>query len=587
MKSLRGRNWNILRANPEALEEMKSIVSDPIIARLLVGRSIPAQEASAFLYPTIRDLLPKPNILPDMAKAVNRTLEALSLKQHIWVWGDYDVDGACSTALIVQLLRALGATVSFRIPDRISEGYGPNSSGVQRIVQSGGELLIIVDSGTVAFEPIDVANKAGLDVIVLDHHVPHDTLPKAVAVVNPNRRDAQPGFEHLCAAGVCFLFAVALVKALQEQGRKDCPNLLDYLDLVGLATVCDVVSLTGVNRAFVRTGLLVLNKGHRAGIHALCRVAGIKDKVSPYHCGYLLGPRINAGGRVGDAEAGTRLLLEEDSDRAYDCARSLDSWNQERQLIEKHCLNEALNQKHEGSIRVVSGKDWHEGVVGIVAARLKERYDVPAFVFGGAGHGVFKGSGRSVRGFDLGTAVGEAFHAGLLVKGGGHPMAAGATILEENLEPFRMFLAQRFQNSPAGRDGVPVDVDLVVSPSLITEVLVDAGQALEPFGQGNSRPRIVVPNVKIISASLLKETHLKLEVVDVSTNKRLKAVAFGVSNTTFCDVLLSSAGKHVDLYGTLQINEWQNQRNVEMILEDARFAQIEESVPINSTMIVG
>ena len=559
------------RAQVDAIARVAAV--PPLTARILAGRGFSPEEARRFVEPTLRELMPDPFSLMGMAEAVARVRRAVAAGERICVWGDYDVDGACSTALIVRLLRAFGADPSFRIPDRLTEGYGPNEAGILALAAEGTNLLIVVDAGTTAFGPLATASGMGMDVVVLDHHAAEDVLPEAVAVVNPNRRDQALGLGDLCAAGVCFLFAVAFVAAERADGRRDLPDLRRWLDLVALATVADVVPLRGLNRAFVRHGLsrFAASDG-LPGLAALARVAGISGPIEAHHLGFALGPRINASGRVGEAAAGTRLLVADDPVEASEIAARLDAWNRERQDIEKHCLEEARAQVVEDAPVVFAvGENWHEGVLGIVASRLKDAASRPAFVFARARDGSWKGSGRSVAGFDLGAAVIAARKAGLLEKGGGHAMAAGATCAADRLGAFRAFLEAAVVESGVLEEGVLASADLLVPLELLDEAVPDAAWPLEPFGQGNPRPRIVVPRVRLRAADLLKGLHLRAEVE--ANGRRLKAIAFQAAGTPLAAGVLGAVGREVDLFGSAEINEWNGRRSVDLRLEDARLSE--------------
>lgn len=574
MRSFRGRRWEVAGADPALAGAIARAAGvPPLTGRILAGRGFSPEDARRFVDPTLRELIPDPRTLLGMDAAVERVRRALAGGERICVWGDYDVDGACSTALVVRVLRSLGADPSFRIPDRLTEGYGPNEAGILALAEEGIGLLVVVDAGTTAFGPLAAAASAGLDVVVLDHHAAEDVLPAASAVVNPNRRDQAPGLGHLCAAGVCFLFAIALVAAERSSGRRDLPDLRRWLDLVALATVADVVPLRGLNRAFVRHGLLRISaEDGLPGLLALARAAGIQGAVEAHHLGFALGPRINAGGRVGDAAAGARLLVTDDPAEAAEIAGRLDGWNRERQEIEKACLEEARGQVDAAApVAFAAGEGWHEGVVGIVASRLKDASDRPAFVFARANDGSWKGSGRSVPGFDLGAAVIEARRSGLLEKGGGHAMAAGATCPADGLDSFRAFLEASVAESGVLDAGVLSSADLVVPLGMLDEGVVDAAWPLEPFGQGNPTPRIVVPRVRLRSADLLKGLHLRAEVE--ADGRRLKAIAFQSAGTALAEGVLGAVGREVDLLGVASINEWNGRRSVELRLEDARLSE--------------
>ena len=428
-----------------------------IVARVAAGRGATAEAIDAYLNPRMRDLMPDPLRMTACDVAVERLVRAVERRERVAVFGDYDVDGAASSALVATVLRELGCATEIYIPDRQTEGYGPNPNAVRALRERGAELLVTVDCGTMSFEAIEVANRVGLDVVVIDHHQQGETLPDALAVVNPNREDDLSGLGHLCATGVAFMVLVALRRRL---GRAEFPDLKASLDLVALATVCDMVPLRTLNRAFVVQGLQVMNGGRNVGIRALAQSARVSGIVRPGDLGFLLGPRINAGGRVGDASLGAKLLCERDPDRAAEIAARLEGYNRERQAIEASVLADAIDEaeremRGEPPPVIVTASDgWHPGVVGLVASRLKDRFDRPAFAIGFDASGRGSGSGRSVPSLDIGRLVRTAAKEGLLLKGGGHAMAAGLTIERERLGAFRAF-AERAGSNALQADGVP------------------------------------------------------------------------------------------------------------------------------------
>ncbi|MEL0144869.1 MAG: single-stranded-DNA-specific exonuclease RecJ, partial [Alphaproteobacteria bacterium] len=451
-RSVTGKRWVLREADNRMGMALSQRLGVPeIVGRVMAARGIGIDEAEAFLNPTLRDALPDPAVLEDMTRAAERLAAAIRDGESIAVFGDYDVDGATSSALLARFLSALGVPARIYIPDRIAEGYGPTSPAMLRLNAEGADLVITVDCGTTAFAPLEAAADAGVDVIVVDHHVAEPALPRAIAVVNPNRLDDRSGQGTLAAVGVTFLLTVATNRILRDigwyesSGRKE-PDLLGLLDLVALGTVCDVVPLTGLNRAFVSQGLKVMGKRRNPGLVALSDVARVESKLTEYHAGFLLGPRVNAGGRVGEAGLGARLLMTTDSGEALELAQKLDVWNAERREIEAHVLDEAIAQVEDADLSaamlVAAGEGWHPGVIGIVAGRLKERFNRPAFVIGFEGS-EGKGSGRAVEGVDLGSAVIAARQAGLLINGGGHKMAAGLTVAREKLGALRDFLEER------------------------------------------------------------------------------------------------------------------------------------------------
>ncbi len=581
MKSFRRRFWQVPQDQEATASAIQAASGASMVASyVLAARQMPVEQVSDFISPTLKKLLPNPASLLDMDKAVQTVRLAMDQNRSICIWGDYDVDGACSTAVLVRTLRAFGSTPRFRIPDRLTEGYGPNGPALRQLREEGVDLVIVADAGTTAFEPLQVAAEVGLEVVVLDHHAAESVLPLAKAVVNPNRQDQAPGMGHLCAAAVCFLFAVALVADYRSSGRSNLPDLKKLLDLVGLATVADVMPLQGINRAFVRLGLKLMNQNNNPGITSLLEVAGIdreKKEVSAYHCGYVIGPRINAGGRVGNAEIGAQLLIEDDVEQAKIYASMLHAWNVERKTIEDHCQQEALSHVAQGDVLAFAfGDGWHEGVIGIVAGRLKEAFDAPAFVFAKTEEGEWKGSGRSVPGFDLGAAVMEARQLGLLVKGGGHAMAAGATAPAEGLPAFKAFLEEKIRARGSAVGERTLSVDLVILPQFVSEAIVDQSHELAPFGTGNPEPLVMLPEMTVASVNFLKnkagdDRHLQVWLQ--SGSHRLKAMAFNAANTPLSEQMVLAVGKKVDVLGAITLNEWKERVSVEFRLIDARLSQ--------------
>lgn len=587
-RSLRNRAWNLPEIDPQHLLQLGDLDIDPHVAGIMSARGIAPEGALEFLSPSLRDALPDPHVFIDMQKAGARIVQAINDGSNIAIWSDYDVDGAASGALLSTYLTEIGhPAMAVHIPDRVTEGYGPNTSGLLALRERGAELVVILDSGTAAIEPLTAAHEAGLDVVVIDHHIQGGDLPPACAVVNPNRRDQPEGFGHVCAAGMTFFALIEINRQLRSQGFFETseagapsePRMANYLDLAALATVCDVVPLHGVNRALVATGLKVLSARARPGIAALAWVAGCKPQITARDCGFGLGPRINAAGRIGQPDLGLQLLCETDHERAREIADQLQDLNTERQSLERAATAEAIGQLEgrfePGQTRAIALAvvDAHEGIVGISAARVKEAFDVPTFVLAPTEEGLLKGSGRSVPGFDLGSAVVAAAKEGILVKGGGHAMAAGITLEPENLPRFEAFVNARIEESDYARDGVVTQVDARIGFAEADVGFIEHLEQLAPFGQGNPLPAIALADVHLEEVRILKEKHLKLILRDPAEQGRARmidAVIWNAVGTPLGDALIEAQGKIVDVLGSLEINEWNGRKRVQMMLDDLR-----------------
>lgn len=548
-----------------------------IVARVLAGRGIDQDGAARFLDPTIRDLLPDPRSLTDMDKAAARIADAVERRQKVAIFGDYDVDGAASSALMKRFLAHYGIDAEIYIPDRIFEGYGPNPEAMRDLVARGARLIVTVDCGTNSAPSVDAANEAGADVVVLDHHQVGGALPAAVAVVNPNREDDLSGQGHLCAAGVVFVTLVRVVGMLRERGHAvQPPDLLGWLDLVALATVCDVVPLVGVNRAFVVKGLLAMRRLGNAGLSALSRVARIGEPLNPYHLSFILGPRINAGGRIGDAALGSRLLAGDDPVEARTIAETLDRLNSERQALEQVMLEQARAEADaelasgNGPAVVVTASDgWHQGVVGLLAARLKEHARRPAFAIAFNANGVGSGSGRSIPGFDLGRMVRTAVERGLLVKGGGHAMAAGITVERARLGELRAFFEEwAAQDVAKLRDGEALEIDAALSADGANFDLLDAIESAGPYGAGHAQPVLVLPRHTLADARQVGTNHIRVDLRS-QTGARLQAMAFRAADTDLGNFLYANRGRTVHVAGTISSNWWNGARSVQFRVMDA------------------
>jgi single-stranded-DNA-specific exonuclease len=569
-RSFTGRRWVGPSVEDDRLSEAmaQSTGLPPALCRALVRRGVAPEETAAFLAPKLKDLLPDPLTLKDMHRAAARFLTAVTKGERIAIFADYDVDGGASAALLVTWLRQMGRPATLYIPDRIDEGYGPNEPAMADLAGRH-DLIICVDCGTLSHGPIAAAARA--DVIVLDHHLGSDTLPPALAVVNPNRQDESGDLGHLCAAGVVFLLLVEVNRLLRVEGRPG-PDLLSLLDLVALATVADVAPLIGVNRAFVRTGLSVMARRNRPGVVALTDIAGMDQAPTTYHLGFLLGPRVNAGGRIGKADLGARLLATADPTEAASLASILDRLNTERREIEASVRDRAMEQATarglDGPLVWAAGEGWHPGVVGIVAARLKEVTNRPAVVIGFDGD-EGKGSARSVSGVDLGAAIHRLASEGLLVKGGGHRMAAGLTVHRDKLAPAMDRLAELLARQGAGDSG-PADLRLdgLLMPGAATVGLVEQIEQAGPFGASASAPRYVFPDVLIHFVKRVGTGHLKITFGD-GLGTRLDAIAFGAADSPLGQALEQHGGLRFHLAGRLDINTWQGRTSVQLRLEDA------------------
>lgn len=569
-RSLTGRRWIGPDGDEDRAAEALAQATDlpAPLALVLARRGIAADEAEAFLAPSLRALLPDPRCLRDMEAAAERFVRALQGSQRIAIFGDYDVDGGASAALLLTWLRDMGHDATLYIPDRIDEGYGPNEDAMAALARDH-DLIVCVDCGTLSHEPIAAAQ--GADVIVLDHHLGGETLPDCLAVVNPNRQDETGELGHLCAAAVVFLLLVEGTRLLRAEGVAG-PDLMGSLDLVALATVADVAPLIGVNRAFVRQGLRVMARRARPGLVALADIARMNTAPSAYHLGFLLGPRINAGGRIGRADLGARLLTTADPQEAGALAEKLDQLNTGRREIEAQVQAAALAQAEargtDGPLVWAAGEGWHPGVVGIVAARLKEATNRPAVVIGLEG-GTGKGSGRSVGGIDLGAAIQRLTAEGLLAKGGGHRMAAGLTVDAGGIEPAMARLAELLEKQGAGRIG-PADlrVDAMLMPGAASTELIERIDAAGPFGMGAPAPRFAFPDCRIASARRVGENHLKISFSD-GTGPRLDAICFGGFDGPLGAELEGHGGRRFHLAGRLEINQWQGRSAAQLKLEDA------------------
>jgi single-stranded-DNA-specific exonuclease len=569
--SLTGRRWIGPTADLDRQAELllQQTGLPLALCQTLARRGVAPEAAAQFLDPKLKDLLPDPLTLKDMGVAATRFLDATKRGENIAVFADYDVDGGTSAALLITWLRQMGRPATLYIPDRIDEGYGPNEPAMAELARNH-DLIVCVDCGTLSHEAIAAAK--GADVVVLDHHLGGETLPDCVAVVNPNRQDESGDLAHLCAASVVFLMLVEVGRQMRDEGQKG-PDLMAMLDLVALATVADVAPLIGVNRALVRQGLKVMARRDRIGLRALADVSRMDTAPTSYSLGFLLGPRINAGGRIGAADLGARLLSTEDPHEAQALAERLDALNTERREIESAVRDDALLQAEQRGLDAplvwAAGDGWHPGVVGIVASRLKEATNRPAVVIGFDEDGIGKGSGRSVSGVDLGASIQRLAAEGLLVKGGGHKMAAGLTVMRDRLEPAMERLSELLAKQGAGALG-PSDLKLdgLLMPGAATPELIAQLEAAGPYGASAPAPRFAFPTCAIHFAKRVGANHLKVTFSE-GQGPRLDAICFGAFDGPLGPALERHGGARFHLAGKLELNTWGGRQSVQLRLEDA------------------
>jgi single-stranded-DNA-specific exonuclease len=580
--SATGRCW---RARLDARGEARALAIaqrgnvPELLARVLAGRGVEPESVAAYLDPTIRTLLPDPFALTAMPEAAQRIADAATRGDSVAIFGDYDVDGATSTALLCRYLRQCELNPIVHIPDRIFEGYGPNVEAIQSFAERGVKLLITVDCGTTSLEALEEAGKLGLEVVVIDHHQADEQLPKALAIVNPNRVDDLSALGHLAAVGLVFLVLVAVSRELRQRnfwtGTRTEPDLLSLLDLVALGTIADVVPLKGLNRAFVAKGLIALRRRDNVGATALMDVARLSGPPEPWHLGFLLGPRINAGGRIGRADLGVRLLMEEDPAEAARIAGELDRLNRERQQIELAAVAQAeaeamaaLGKEENTAVVVTAAEGWHPGVAGLIAARLRERYGRPSFAIALAPGGIGTGSGRSIPGADLGQVVRRAVGEGLLLKGGGHAMAAGVTLHKDRLAPFRAFLEEALRDAVAAarREDV-LSIDGAVSAAGVTVDLCNLLARAGPYGAGNPEPILALPNHTIAFADPVGENHVRVRLRS-GDGAMVSAIAFRAADKPLGRALLEGRGRAVHAAGCIAIDRYQGEERVQFRLID-------------------
>ena len=598
MPSILGRNWHQKTFDERhALAILQRFEISEVLSNLLSAREISLGEIENFLEPKIKTSLPDPFELNDMDKAVAHVIEAIHARKKITIFADYDVDGATSSALLKRFFREAGVNADIYIPDRVLEGYGPNSQALLNLKKSGTDLVITLDCGTVAFKPLEDAAAVGLEIIVIDHHLGVLEKPQSIAVINPNLLDEKFPHKNLCAAGVTFLFVVAINKKLREENfyaQKKEPNLLNLLDLVALGTVCDVMSLTGLNRAFVAAGLKILKQRKNLGLREICDLAGLDEEPSAYHLGFVIGPRINAGGRVGKSDLGATILSSEDEEEVKAIAQQLETFNKQRKEIEVQVLEEAVKSLESGPLTrsatepwaggfskndpiiFAVAKNWHQGVIGIVASRLKDLYNKPVAVIAIDDEGKKgKASCRSISGIDFGGEILKARLEGLLIEGGGHAMAGGFSVAPEKISELHQFfcknLAQKVEEISAQKNA---EFDIALDLAQVNLDLLKELAKLEPFGVGNMRPKFLLRNVTKVKANLVGQTAEHISCIfsaksALGFNGQIQAIAFRSNKTPLGEMLLDPKfTKPISLIGTLNINAWMGAEKVQMIIED-------------------
>ena len=574
--SVCGKKWVLKKYSEENSTFLKdNFFLDDITSKLLSIRKIKKEEVSSFLNPSIKNFLPNPYNLIDMEKSTLRITKAIIQKEKFGIFGDYDVDGATSTALLGNYFTELKLDYKTYIPDRKKEGYGPSIKGFKELIDKKVKIIFTVDCGTLSFDAINFAKDNDVDVIVLDHHQSEVKLPNAFSIVNPNRLDDKSNLQYLCAAGVTFMFLVSLNRELRNINwfhKNDIkePNLIDYLDLVSLGTVCDVVPLIGLNRAIVKQGLKVFKSKNNLGLKTLSDLCKIETHPNIYHLGYVLGPRINAGGRVGKSSHGANLLINSNPKEVFKIASELDYFNKERKLLEEDALQKISKKVLEqlsDPVLVLSGENWHEGVIGIVASRIKDKFNKPVIIIS-VENNVGKASARSIVGFDIGSIIIAAVQSNILIKGGGHKMAGGFSIKTENIEKFKNFIFQKFKNNVKETSKEkPLYLDCIVAPSAINLDFYNKVHYLAPFGSGNPEPKFIIENLKSINNKILKDKHIQSILIG-QEGTTIKSIAFNSIENEIGAHLLKKDNKLFNIAGKLSLNEWKGQSNVEFIIDD-------------------
>ena len=574
--SISGKNWTFKKFNSTDITYFSEKFSlTETVAKLISIRKKHIVDVKSYLDPKVKNLLPNPSILKDMETAVNRTYNNLINKDLIGIFGDYDVDGASSTALLAKYFDAVDQKTKIYIPDRQNEGYGPTKNGFEKLINDGVKIIFTVDCGTLSYEAIEYSQKRKIDVIVLDHHQSETKLPQACAIVNPNRYDDNSGLNYLCAAGVCFVFLIALNRKLRKEkwfsnNKITEPDMINFLDLVSLGTVCDVVPLIGLNRAIVKQGLKVLKRRSNLGLKTLYDICNTQSQPTTFDLGYKLGPRINAGGRVGKSSHGAELLISNDPKKTYQIAQELEKSNKERQSIE-HILSEEINLEvkkyHNHPVLVMAGKNWHEGVIGIIASRVKEKYNKPTILIS-IKNNIGKGSARSIVDFDIGSQIINATQIGILLKGGGHKMAGGFSLKEENIPTFRDFLIKKFEKSNIDNTkNEVIYIDSILSPSALNESFYNDINSLAPFGSGNNEPRFIIQDLKLLSSKIIANNHIKSVLIG-KDGTVFSAFLWNGVNSKFENYLTNKNKKKFSIAGKIRLNDWRGEKKFEFVIED-------------------
>lgn len=571
--SYSGNKWSLRSKNEELISSIqKDSKIDYITARIIAGRKIDLADVQDFLNPSLRKLLPDPSSMQDMDKAAKIIFNAIKGNKKITIFADYDVDGATSAAQLVKWARNFEVELEIYVPDRIREGYGPSIEAFNHLKKNGSDLVITVDCGAAAYSALVAAQALDLSIVVIDHHLMDADMPPAEALVNPNRIDDSSKLNYLAAAGVTFMLLVALNREARAQDFKNIPDLFDYLDLAALGTICDVVPLKGLNRAIVKQGLKVFSRESNIGLKSLMFETNTKSPITPYHCGFVLGPRINAGGRIGKANIGAELLSTENRQLAIKYAQELDRVNSERRILQDKILDEALlktlSMHKTNSVLVVSMEGWHPGVIGIVAGRLKERFNKPVIVIGIDENGIGKGSGRSIQGIDLGNEIKKLYEKGLLISGGGHEMACGLTIENKYIKTFHEILERNLSDRINFiRSKFSIKIDALLNISAVNMDLINSINQIGPYGSGNPTPTFAFAELRVAYADRVKGGHIRCNFED-KNGQRIKGICFRAEELGFEEILLNERNRYLHIVGTLKENTWNGHTSIDLQVID-------------------